>query len=257
MRPAPAVLLATLVLLAGCGSAVEGTETYTPAPVPGGPTATPSALPAAAFPSGVGPGGVVDGAALTAAHGESLAGRSYRMVLVVERTTQNAGFNRTRVVLRRGPNATLVRTTTVTADGQSTRVVYETDTGRWVRCGDGGCAGGPTDPRAAAARTIRWALGSADTALAGRVRHDGRVHHRITADGNTFGTARPAGLVRLANYSSTALVGPSGLVSELRVRYVMIDGVARTDVRVVLQYTGLGETSVRRPDWVDSDTRDA
>lgn len=251
MRRAPAALLALLVLLAGCGSAGEATETYSPAPVPGTPS--PSTTATLPLPPGVNESGVVDPATLAAEHRAALRNRTYRMVLVIERATQNAGVTRTRVVVRRGANATLVRSTTVTTSERSSRVVYTDDRGRWVRCSGGNCSGGRTNPSTVAVDTLTRVLANADTELAGRVRHDGRLHHRLVADRPGFEPTRPGGVIQVANYTGELLVRPAGLVSVMRVRYVLSDGLARTDVAVTLRYTDLDDTTVRRPAWVDGD----
>jgi hypothetical protein len=280
--------VAVLALLAGCGSATgpaspgTGTATVTPAPVPtAAPTAptatpTPAAVPtetttprAASLPPGVTASGIANATALASAHDAALDGRSYRAVTVVNRSTAS-GWERTREVLRvDGDRIHLVQRTRASGGNDSSRVEYLDGRARYVRCeranGTGAC---PTGPPSAVAGdvtgTVLVLLSGSDSRLAGtesRVvgadRGDETLRHRIVVTGNPIGLGSPYGLLEARNYTATALVTPSGLVTELRASYDLVGGETPVRVTARLQFSSIGSVRVTPPPWYDPDGADA
>jgi len=279
------VVLAVLVLLAGCGSAAgpaspgRGTATVTPAPVPTtAPTATPAptaaptgtATPrAASLPPGVTASGIANASALASAHGAALDGRSYRAVTVVNRSTPS-GWERTREVLRvDGDRVHLVRRTNETGTNGSSRVEYLDGRTRYVRCeranGTGACPTGPPSAIAGdAAGTVLVLLSGSDSRLvgtesrvAGADRGDEALRHRVVITGNPLGLGSPYGVLEARNYTATALVTPSGLVTELRASYDLVGGGTRIRVTARLRFSSVGSVRVTPPPWYDPDAAGA
>lgn len=276
--------VAVLALLAGCGSATgpaspdTGTATVTPAPVPtpvptepaastDTPTTTPTSAPAEALPPGVTASGIANVSALARAHRSALEGRSYRAVTVVNRTTAS-GWERTRRVVRvEGERAHLVRRTNESGGDGSSRVEYLDGRTRYVRCDRANATGAcPTDrPSAVAgdtAGTVLVLLSGSDSRLVGtesRVSGTGGaepLRHRIVVSGRPFGLGSPYGVLEARNYTATALVAPSGLVTDLRASYDLVGGGNRFHVTARLRFSNIGSARVTPPPWYDPDEAD-
>jgi len=276
--------VAVLALLAGCGSATgpgppdTATATVTPAPVPtAAPTAptatsTPTAAPtgttttrAASLPPGVTASGIVNVSALAGAHDAALDGRSYRAVTVVNRSTAS-GWERTREVRRvDGDRVHLVQRTRTSGGNDSSRIEYLDGRARYVRCeranGTGACPTGPPSAVAGdAAGTVLVLLSGSDSRLvgtesrvAGGHRGDETLRHRIVVTGNPIGLGSPYGLLEARNYTATALVTPSGLVTELRASYDLVGGETPIRVTARLQFSSIGSVRVTPPPWYDTE----
>jgi hypothetical protein len=285
MRDRVPVAVVALVLLAGCGSATgpatPGTATVTPAPVPtatpaltptapGTPTATPTPAPASSelLPPGVAASGVANVTALARAHRAALEGRSYRAVSVLNRSTAD-GWERTRRVVRVDGDRTHLVSRTRESDGnRSSRVGYVAGHERAARCertgGSGPCATGPASAvDGDAAGTVLVLLSGSESRLvgtesrvAGTDRNAGTLRHRLVVSGTPFGLGSPYGTLEARNYSATALVTPSGLVTEVRAEYDLVGGGARIRVSVRLRFSDLGAVRVTPPPWYGEDGTD-
>lgn len=280
MRESVAVAVVALVLLAGCGSATDpatpGTATVTPAPVPTAaptdspagtpspaPTATRSPSPAHAgtLPPGVTASGIANVSALARAHRAALEGRSYRTVSVVNRSSHD-GWERTRRVVRvDGDRLHLVRRTRSIGEDRSSRIEYLGDRGRYVRCERGGETGAcetglPSVATGDAAGTVlvllsgtESRLAGTESRLAGADRSAEPLRHRVVVTGSSFGLGSPYGTLEARNYTATALITPSGLVSEVRASYDLVGGGNRFRVTVRLEFSDLGTVRVTPPPW--------
>ena len=276
------VAVAVLVLLAGCGSAAgpaspgTGTATVTPAPVPTAPPTTtrtaaptPTAAPpargtvrAASLPPGVTAAGIANVSALASAHRAALEGRSYRAVTVVNRSSAS-GWERTRRVVRvDGDRVHLVRRTDASGGNRSSNVEYLDGRARYARCaranGTGACpTGPPTAVAASAAGTVLVLLSGSDSRVVGtesRVVGTGgaaTLRHRLVVTGNPLGLGSPYGVSEARNYTATALVTPSGLVTELRTNYDLVREGNRIRVTASLRFSSIGSVRVTPPPWYD------
>ena len=266
-RPTP-VLVVVLALLAGCGSAAgpasPGTPTVSPAPVPSPAPTTPAPTSTAshseALPPGVTRAGIADASALVRAHRAALDDRSYRAVSVVNRSTAD-GWERTeRVVLVDG-DRTDVRSRTATGGNHSVRTEYLDGRGRFVRCGR---AGPPEDCRSGsgpgvgdgATGTVLALLSGSESSLAGTEsravgtdRNVGTLRYRLAVGGTPFGLEAPYGVLEARNYTATAVVDPSGLVTDLEASYDLVGSGIRIHVTVTLEFRDVGETPVTPPPW--------
>ncbi|MEF8841699.1 MAG: hypothetical protein V5A62_08745 [Haloarculaceae archaeon] len=278
-------VVAVLVLLAGCGSAAgpaspgTGTDTVTPAPVPtappttapaptAGPTRTTTAARDPSLPPGVTASGIANASALADAHSAALEGRSYRAVTVVNRSTAS-GWERTREVLRvDGDRVHLVHRERTSGGNDSSRVEYLDGRARYVRCeranGTAACPTGPPSAIAGdAAGTVLVLLSGSDSRLVGtetRLVGNGRaatLRHRLLVTGNPLGLGSPYGVLEARNYTVTALVTPSGLVTDLRASYDLVGGEARIDVTARLRFSSIGSVRVTPPPWYDPNATDA
>lgn len=259
MRQWGPVAVAALVVLAGCGTTGEstGTPTLSPAPVPRTSTSAPTpaptpASPKASLPPGVTAAGIVNESALARAHSAALDGRSYRMVLVVNRSTGAHWERQRRVVRVRNRTTHLVRSVRVTRANRSERAVYTDGGERYVRCETSGTATDCPVASATGENTAGFVLGllsGTESRVEGPVRRDGRVRYRVVATGSPFGIGSPYGVVEVTNYTATALVTPSGLVSRLHASYDRHEAGTRVHVTVRLRYAGVGTTRVTPPTW--------
>lgn len=266
------VAVAVLALLAGCGSAVgpasPGTPTVTPAPVPSpspapdsapttpAPTATPSI--SGALPPGVTRAGIADVSALVRAHRAALDGRTYQAVSVVNRSTAG-GWERTERVLLVDGDRTRVHSRTATGGNRSVGTEYLDDRGRFVRCGRAGapedCRTG-SDPGGGTAGTVLALLSGSESSLAGTEsravgtdRNVGTLRYRLRVGGTPYGLEAPYGVLEARNYTATAVVDPSGLVTDLEASYELVGGGDRIHVTVTLEFRDVGETLVTPPPW--------
>jgi len=289
MRRWDPVAVAVVILLAGCGSATgpapPETPTVTPAPVPTPPTgtSTPAATPSpsvtstpaasperdSALPPGMTRSGIVNLSALVRGHRSALAGRSYRVISTVNRSTP-AGWERShRVVRVDGDRVHLVERTRANGTDASTLIEYTDGQAGYVRCeragGVGPCRTGP--PSAVdgdAAGTVLALLSGSESRLVGtesRVAGAGRdgetLRHRVVVTGTPAAIGSPYGVVEVRNYSATAFVAPSGLVTGLEASYEVLAGGHRTRVSVRLRFTDFGTVRVTPPPWYDPDEADA
>jgi len=255
MRRWALATVAALVVLAGCGTTLQATETPTvsPAPVPEDPVTapTPSPSPAAAtLPPGVTHSGIENTSALARAHRAALVDRSYRVVVVTNESTGEHWAHERRVARVHNRTVYHLRQTRTTRENRTERVVYAAGRERFTRCVTAECPSGPLDPVGDdTGGTVLGLLSGANSRVDGTVRRDGRVHYRLVVTGSPFGIGSPYGVVEVTNYTATALVAPSGLVSDLRARYDLTQGGRTVHVTTHLRYTDVGTTRVTPPSW--------
>jgi hypothetical protein len=205
--------------------------------------------------------GVVDPAALAAAHETALGQGSYRVDL-----TYREQFRRERALPRAGRYRTVVvesptryyETTTGWGDPSvapvpvAEREVYADGERRFVRRSNGTVTEGPlasdrVDPHALrAAAYVRLFLDIEQTDVVDARVEDGEVVYRVAVRG----TDRAG----IAAYSATALVTGEGLVRELRVSYLQYE--RDVAVSVFVRYE-LGEESVDPPSWYPANASDS
>lgn len=253
MRRWTLATVAALVVLAGCNTTLQATETPTvsPAPVPedpiGAPTPTP---PAAALPPGVTPSGIENTSALARAHRAALVDRSYQVVVVTNESTGEHWAHERRVARVHNRTVYLLWQTRTTRENRTERVVYADGRERFTRCETAACPSGPIDSVGDdTGGTVLGLLSGANSSVDGTVRRDGRVHYRLVVTGSPFGIGSPYGVIEVTNYTATALVAPSGLVSDLRARYDLSQGGRTVHVTTHLRYTDVGTTRVTPPSW--------
>lgn len=252
-------VLVALVALAGCGGApladdtpADPTETLTPVPVS---TETPTSTPRD-LPPGVAPTGTVNAARLREAHDSFLEGRSYEWRLVYdlqdpEDPTAVEGFTRRAVVdgdrffvEQRSKNRPVVQS------------LFVDDTGGYLRTVDGNETTTETlfDPGGAAEFAIGGGLiGRFLTGMntnVSTVERDSETYYRLHATGTAPPALRQLGTA-VTDYRATAYVSPEGFVRTLVVRYDRVWNENREGVYVRFDYSGVGTTSVAKPDWVD------
>lgn len=262
-RTSLAVALASLVVLAGCGTSAPDTDesTLTPAPVPeaGRPTATAGSGELA---PGLRETGVVDPGRLVAAHAATLATTSFTVrQSVVRRYPNRTVASRYETVVRLSADKRRFHYVLRQANRRDGRL-HETrierfSTGEHVfeRVRQDGAtrydrvrAPGVRaflPANASNRRALERLLDRVDTTVTGRLVRNGATLYRVGIE-NGRTDAPP-----LENVSLTALVAESGLVSEYRVEYDVTHGGVRHHVVVEVAYTRLGETTVERPAWVD------
>jgi hypothetical protein len=259
-----ALVLASLVFLAGCGGMLapgpDGTptRTVTPAPLPV-ETATPGG------PSVLAPGlstdGVFDAGDLADAHVAALEGVSFTVVREERRTYTNGSFrSRYRSVVRMSAAADRFRYGLNQTDRRDGRLRHQ----RLERYADGSVVyvaitredettysilGGPERPVEPSTvfpdgATARFGVAR----LFGSLRLD--VVDRRVADGRTaYAVAVENGsqaLGGLRNVSMNATVRSDGLVTDYRLAYEVGD----IRVTVVVEFERVGETEVTPPSWL-------
>ncbi len=255
------VLVALLFVAAGCGALTVGTErattteTLTPVPVPN--VSDRPGQDDAALPPGVSADGGLDVDRLARAHADALAGTSYTETLArtvtvpevpttVKQSLQQVAVEGETALVERSGSRLVPR-----------RTVYSDPAGTYLRTASrnrttvtelNGSERVPTPDQ-----TVSRFLQGLDVTVA-PVEVRGSVLYRLvgTPDGvYTFDTRRDS--VTVTNYTITALVAPSGFITELSVSYDRSRKGQPWRVRVSVVYTGLGSTSVSRPPWVPAD----
>jgi len=258
----PAVFVAVLVVLAGCGAVPFGgespatpSETLTPVPVPAttdqSGTATPSDRP-----PGV-DGGQIDVARLRAAHEAALTWDSYTWALdydVREQSQSEAvfdeGFQR-RVFVERDrflveqveDGRSLEQTLFVDDSGGYLQVVRDNETDRDAIRDPGELA----DYELGGQLIERFLTGTSPDVT--RIQRDGQTYYRLYDESDV-----PPTLERLAtaiqNYRVTAYVTPGGFVRSMVVRYERTWDSGGEAVSIRFDYSAVGETTVETPEWV-------
>lgn len=199
--------------------------------------------------------------ALVRGHRSALDGRSYRVVSTVNRSSSDGWERSHRVVRVDGDRVHLVERTRANGTAPSTLVEYTEGRAGYTRCeragGVGACRTGP--PSAVdgdAAGTVLALLSGSDSRVVGtesRVAGAGRdretLRYRIVVTGTPSAIGSPYGVVEVGNYSATAFVAPSGLVTELEASYEVLAGGERTRVSARLRFTDFGTVRVTPPPW--------
>lgn len=259
----PAVALLALVVLAGCSGVTGpsgGTETLTPAPVATPPTATPTA---SALPPGVTGNGVVDISRLVDAHQTAITNQSYtwtasertdgrrgnptgtnvRYVATVANESTYQFFTNHRIVWRSGRPRYLGNYSEFAT--RELRYAHYRDTENNTQFSRTGPAPARVRVGGIAVTAIERYLPAANATVA-VTRVDGQRYYELRGRG--IDTPVAAGGVR--NYTVSALLRPDGFVRSLTARYrVTADGRSR-QVTYEYRYSGLGTTTVERPEWV-------
>lgn len=268
------LLVAGLLVLAGCGGLGGGT----PTPAPTAPAETTAGADAFVAP-GVTREGIADPDALARAHGAAVEGRSY--VLASERVARYPnGTLRSRLTVRvalgadhgyratastAGPEAPTFlgdppATGTFWSNGTTyarrfthgERTVYNEFEPRqngagtwsyWVRTVPFG--GRQSDP-VSFYRAVFW---SARSWSVERRPANGTAAYRLVATGTTESGFDPD-VTRLRTARLVADVAPSGLVRTLSLRYAGESAGAPVRVRWTVRYRGVGSTAVARPPWL-------
>lgn len=255
-----AVIVAAIVGIPGIVPQLGGasaTDQQTPVPTSTSePTTTPE-------PSIVAPGvttaGVENATLLAAAHQETVANESYRWTLGYRESI--AGDETGRKVETVRVEAPHVYVSEIRRVGKlrafprpiASEESYADGTTRFsrrpaesdvvaARILDPDVLDGPGRQASRAGRYIEWYLSAETSSVENVVVEDGTVLYRVRGRGNDFPRSR--------DYEVTAVVEESGFVPLMRVSYETRDGLGIT---VWFEYDAVGETTVRRPPWVDRD----
>jgi hypothetical protein len=263
---AGAVLVAVLVVLAGCnglvpaGSDQESTprETLTAVPLET-PAETPTATPQSARFDWFVDNCSVDMDALLVRHTRTLANRSF-VLFWHRRATGGSGTVgenfRNRIVVRNDSTYSRRQTGTFT-DGVDETYIDPSGIYRRVEAENGSVRTTAFPGRASGART-RFALlaGSVaelrfnpNGARIGTAEHGGTRYLRL------YSTEPPEYLVSIyqdyefQNFSSTIWVHPDGYIRTVQFEFTLVNDSQRIAVSERYTYGGVGETTLERPDW--------
>ena len=266
---AGAVLVAVLVVLAGCNGLVpagpdqESTprETLTAVPL-GTPAETPTATPQPTTFDWFVDNGSVDMDALLVRHTRTLANRSF-VLFWTRRASGGSGTVgenfRNRIAVQNDSTYSRRETGTFT-DGVDETYIDPSGVYRRVEAENGTVRTTAFPGRATGART-RFAL------LAGSV-----AELRFDPEGARIGTAESDGVRYLRlystqppeylvsiyqdyefrNFSSTIWVHPDGYVRTVQFEFTLVRDSQRIAVSERYTYDGVGETTLERPDWAES-----
>jgi len=242
------VSLVSIVVLAGCGSILDGdtdsnpdgpTETLTPAPVPQ-VTETPVPLP-----PGVIGSGIRDADALLDAHESLLRTQSYtlREQLRVDET------HYTRLIRIETPTRYYSHDVLGGNDGNVTQ--FASGPFIYVRTEYAGITrydrlDNTQPPESRTIRLSRQLLQVGDAAVS-KTTVDDRPAFVVRGNYSTHPE-----LERIRNVSLRAVVEPTGLVRSMNVSYVRTGGNGPATVTRSFAYDDVGETTVERPDWVET-----
>ncbi|WP_123535608.1 DUF7537 family lipoprotein [Halosimplex salinum] len=242
------VSVVSIVVLAGCGSVLDGdtdlnrdtsTETLTPAPVPQ-MTETPVPLP-----PGVTDSGVRDTDALLDAHQSLLETQSYtlRVRLRVDETRY------TRFIRVETPTRYYSHDVLGGNDGNVTQ--FASGPFIYVRTAYAGITrydrlDNTRPPESRTVRLSRQFLQVGD-AVVSETTVDGRLAFVIRGNYSTLPE-----MERIRNVSIRAVVEPTGLVRSMNASYVRTGRTGPATVTRSFAYDDVGETTVERPDWVET-----
>jgi hypothetical protein len=260
------VLVAVLVVLAGCNGLVPGEpgsestprETLTAVPL-GTPAETPTATPQSATFDWFVDNGTVDMDALLVRHTETLGDQSFVLVWSRRASGGNGtvGENfRHRIAVENDTTYSRRETGTYT-DGVDETYIDPSGVYRRVEAANGSVRTTAFPGSATGART-RFAL------LAGSV-----AELRFDPDGARLGTAERDGVryfqlystkppeylvsiyenYEFRNFSSTIWVHPDGYVRTVQFEFTLVRDGKRIEVRERYTYTDVGETTLERPAW--------
>jgi hypothetical protein len=262
MSPAPRLRTAALVLAvaslavtAGCNGIIGGGPT--PEPTTDGPTET-TPPGGAAFPTGFGPDGVVDGAAALNGHTNVLvASGNFTFVLVSETETSDGVSNTTlinrvdadrRMALRTVSRPEAVATQYV-ADGTAFTRIEPRDN-RAVRYRS---AAERMRPTAATARPlVDGLINGVNWADAEQVTIDGEPAVRYTAAELTNASAvLGVGGGAVESFEATLVVAASGVVRRTSYTATYSRDDREVTERVRVRFEAVGSTAVEEPAWVD------
>ncbi|MXR39834.1 hypothetical protein GRX01_00460 [Halobaculum sp. WSA2] len=258
-REAAALLLALLLVLAGCADAVgsgddAGGRTVNPA-LADTPTATPT--PPGGFPAGVDRGGVTVERVVDA-HRTALANGSWTVTFTRTVAGPNGTVERSRARTLVNGSRTLSTFERVRGDdrlgsahwsnataGASRRTDWEGAVSLEGRPGDPGTPTG-VDPTGGA--WLYAAFLDTDPEYAGTESTDGGT---VTVLRGKAGRIERAGLPDRTSVRLRARIGADGVVRSLTLRYEVFLGDDPGVVRIEIRTTAVGSTTVPRPEWVD------
>jgi hypothetical protein len=236
-----AFVLALVVVLAGCGALVGGSErttTVTPAPVPEVTTTAPSPLP-----PGISGGRLTDVDALVRAHVAALEGRSYTLYTRVRQGDRTGE----RVLRVEDPWRYYYHDTTEPAGGRTEFVDgtyrYQRSTRAGLQFDRSTATNLSTQYGRALGAAVRSHL-SVGNATVAETRLDGDRHYEVRIERDEYADFDGQ------NYTVRMVVRPDGLVRSFHVSYVRdVDG-RRTTIERSVTYTEFGTTTVDTPEWV-------
>lgn len=243
-RLAP-LLIAALLLLAGCAGTLPGTDD-----VGGGADAD-------AYPPGV-TDSTVNATALTDAHRSALNGSSLTVSVSIDQQIGNRSQS-VSAVQRVGPDHEAILSTVDMETGS--RAIYLTEDTQYVRVTFNNQSRYDVRPRSrttpgqlmispTATDLVNWTLTSGNFTVAGTEERDGTTLTTLTASSLTANATRPT-QGTLAGFNATAVVDERGVVRSLSYS-VELEREGRTYVSSVsLNVTDVGSTDVAEPDWLE------
>lgn len=258
-RVVPWLLVAALVVAAGCGSltgdqGAPGTgQTVTPVSVP-----TTSTTPT---PSTVAPGlaadRIVNASALLDRHAAVLSASSHTYrERVTKRYPNGTVWRESTTLVQRNQSAVRYRHNWTRATGNASRSVDRWRSGdRWyVARTDGATttvtvANGTTEPSVPGASsgyapTLDRTLRLLNVTVTGVEYRDGRRRYRLE-------TTEPRVLSPSRNLTFVGYVTPEGVFTEYRLSYRIVRRTVRVDVTIVATFEQVDSTTVTRPPWAD------
>lgn len=255
------IVAVALVTLAGCGAMDDG-ATPTAEPESDDPDEMEIQTPEPTPEPLVGADGSVDAAELRGAHERTLrdAGSfTATMSVTIERDGERASVDRETQLDLDAAEAT----ESVTAYGTETdRYTVENRTYVRAQAGDQTVYDVAERPYEGDVQPIRPeaamqtdAIGSLFAEVqfdeVSEERHDGVSVTVLEADG--VETWEPPGYdpANVTEFEVRALVDDDGIVRSLEIRLVELDDGSEVDVEIAIELTGIGETQVEEPPWVD------
>lgn len=262
-RVALTVLLSVMLILAGCNSAPGGgnqppstvaNDTTTETPIEG------------EYPPGLSASGVTDAEAFAAAHEESLANRSYTYTREATVTAVNGSqlgnwteyaqvgperlrFNNTQTGTGVNVAGHAIDDIRIYTNGSVTLIDADGSDDYRRKAGRGFAAN-----TFSSASFLVDAFNTTETSVT-TVERDGQTWYRVTAapENETFTYRYPDETVeiRATDLSTTALVSPSGLVTNFTHEYDFERGSVSGHRTMEIRYSAVGETTVERPSWYD------
>jgi hypothetical protein len=253
-----AIVVASLVVLAGCGTFVGGSseqepaETMTPVPVmtPTSPTPTPVGDP----PPGVSANGTIDIERLVSAHESSVADRSYSWRFsYTARQPNGTKTDEFRRRVRVGDGRVLVDQATPGLSRNQSLYIGDSSLLRTVRAGETEFEQvvEPWDHHAYAFAGDVIERYLTDVAVeVSVVNRDGRTYYRLYSDG--FDVSAPLRQFGsdFWNYTLTAYVTQQGFVRTVAVDYRRDGAGGERRITTRYDYSGVGSTTVSEPPWV-------
>lgn len=257
-----ALILAVIVVLAGCTALGTGPTSPTPTATPTWP---------AELPPGVATTDVTEPLRLVRAHTATLVGTSYtfRQTVTVS-TTDGIQLGTMRSVRRVEPDGSFVHRmrTEGVVPSVVTNVeavdVYSNGTVTVVRFrqdGENRTLVSPADEARISAGdviqkgTLYSMFSTTDPAVTGPIRRDGTTYLHVRG---ANGTAT-IGFTDATNASFEALIAPSGLIHRYALAYHVNDSYTGWKGRIVRRvvYDDVGTTTVERPDWATGELPNA
>lgn len=242
MKRLSALCLVVVIVLAGCtGGSGDGTTTdpSVSTPIDGD------------VPPGVSATGV-DTDTLVSAHLDAISNRNYTMT--VEQSSGGGGFS----VTTQAEAGRLPALIDIEGQG-ATQKVYVTTNGSYeLRRSGGEQTVRRTQENASTVPTgeryVRQVLSDGNLSYTGTVDRDGQTLHRVRAGLPDMNRQIDDG--RATWFEAELLVDDSGLVHSLSYRLTVERDGTESDLRIEMDVTDVGATSVPEPDWIDDASSD-